>query len=147
MGQWIRQHVLRGMRSGCIHPGDHLQICGLRRRLRCSPSTQGFHLPDHDVLPPELASVAAPSALAVLGLRIRLHYWGDDLRDFLELGAATVLLLNCWCRMHHHDSAYSEPDSSSNPSPNAATNAAANPRWANHSPSSKLRSWRSVRVG
>merc|ERR1712204_110907 len=64
---WLRKHVICGTWPGPVHAGDHLQVCWMRWRLRCSPPEEGFHMPHHDVLLAELAPVAAAVALALVG--------------------------------------------------------------------------------
>merc|ERR1712204_7161 len=64
---WLRKHVICGTWPGPVHAGDHLQVCWMWWRLRCSPPEEGFHMPHHDVLLAELAPVAAAVALALVG--------------------------------------------------------------------------------
>ena len=47
---------------------SHIQVCWMRRRLRRSSPSTGLHLPHHDLLPSELALIAALAAVVVLWL-------------------------------------------------------------------------------
>jgi len=162
--RWHRCHLVCGSWPGIVHPGDHLQVCGLRRRFRCSAPKARFHLPDHHLLPPLAALAPAIAALVVLGPRLRLHNRRDELEIVLVSGSAAVLLpdhrsglpRNCDHASHtssfvkhttSHTTTNTSTNTSTNPSSHTTSHCKANPA---HSPSSigvqLRRGWHIFRV-
>jgi len=178
MWSWLRWNgrrqwcpVLRGLRSGRVHPRDDLQIRRPWWRLQQRQAKARFHLHHHELRPPEPVAVAPSSHVAAfryhhsaLRLRVRLH----DLGDFVVAGPAGLLLHDNRPWLHHHpakngiasapadSAADSIPHSSSNSSSNAAAhNAAPSAAAAAHASASpswpcrpiQLRCWFLVLLG
>jgi len=151
--QRIWHDVLRGLWSGCIYAGNLLQVRGLWRRLRCSASTPGLHLPDHDVLPPEFASVVAPVAVALRAsnnrhLRLLHRHHNSSSHHSLDTTTEGLLLQHHECRLPNHTGSCRPTDTTANATSNASSNAASNAHVDNASAEQaayrdclQLRSW------
>jgi len=112
-GLWRRRGVrgplLRGQRARLLHPGDHLQICGVWRGFRSGASPEGFYLHHHVLLPSQSSVAHSPVALVALHdvhdlVAVQLRRRFCELAESVVLRAAAVLLSDD--RQRLHDSAY-----------------------------------------
>merc|ERR1712129_67148 len=123
---WLRKHVICGTWPGPVHAGDHLQVCWMRWRLRCSPPEEGFHMPHHDVLLAELAPVAAAVALALVGdfllpaLRLLAGSICPCSSNGVVASAAAVLLPDKRNRLPHSGTSNSAAHSAADTAANAS---------------------------